>query len=202
MQSLSPSAPPPPPVGAASIPPPGIKIQSIGVGHLGPCGTQTCCTWFTRGKVGYPPPGSQLCPTHGGAQSEPGVWTSLTPYPGTPITGTRAATDVSEKIPGKSRTPLEVRGGFPAPPTHAVMALMIHQQQPRCNLNSALRKLHPHPLLLPKCQPCPCSQPLIRIHQHPDRRLVWLASHTRHLACIFPEANPVEEAFKDAELPL
>ena len=99
--------------------------------------------------------------------------------------------------------PGEGEGGYPlCPPTHAVMTLMIHQQQPRCNLNSALRKLHPHPLLLPKCQPCPCSQPLIRIQQHPDRRLVWLASHTRHLACIFPEANPVEEAFKDAELPL
>ena len=33
---------------------PGVKRQSRGSGFLGPRGTQTCCTWFTGGKVGYP----------------------------------------------------------------------------------------------------------------------------------------------------
>ena len=39
-----------------------------------------------RSKVGYNPPGSRLCSVHGGAKSEPRVWSNLKPYLGTPLT--------------------------------------------------------------------------------------------------------------------
>ena len=72
--------------------------------------------WGTRGKVGYPPPGSQLFPVHGSAKSEPVDWSELTPRPGTPLPLTRAATDVSVKRPSKFGPP---RGGgvSPVPPS-------------------------------------------------------------------------------------
>ena len=92
------------------FPIPCFKRQSQGSGRWVPCETQTCCTWGTGDKVGYPPPGSQLCSAHGGAQSKPRGWSGLKFHPGTPIPGTGAATDVLVKIPGKFG-----RGGLPPP---------------------------------------------------------------------------------------
>ena len=66
---------------------------------------QTCHTWGTWGKVGYPPPGSRLCPARGGAQSELEGWFDFNPCPDTPLTGTGSATYVLGKIPGKFGPP-------------------------------------------------------------------------------------------------
>ena len=109
---LSPPSPPPPPVNDAYIPLPGGKRQSQYSGRLGPCGIQTCRTWGTGGKVGYPPPGSQFFTAHDGAQSKPRGWTGLTPHTGTPLPGTGSATFVSGRRPGKSGPPQE-GGGCP-----------------------------------------------------------------------------------------
>ena len=67
--------------------------------------TQTCYTGGTWGTVGSPPPGSLFSPERGGAQSEPGGWFDSRPLPGTPPTGTGAATDFSGKRPSKFGPP-------------------------------------------------------------------------------------------------
>ena len=76
---------------------------------------QTCNTWVTWGKAGYPPPGSRLCPAHGSAQSESRGWSYLKNHPGTPLTGIGAATYVSGKRPGKFGPPWGEGGGGPVP---------------------------------------------------------------------------------------
>ena len=137
--------------------------------------TQTCHTWGTGGRVGYPPPGSRLCPAHGGAQIEPGGWSDLNPHPCTPLLVTIAATYVLGNRPGKFGPPWGGGWGFPVPPTHAVLDLTVRQQRPRCDLNSALRAVHPPPLSLLKGFTCPRCMPLVRFHRHTARRVAWLA---------------------------
>ena len=87
---MSPPLPPPPSFGAPYIHLPGVNMQFQGCGCLGPCGAQNCLTWGTGGNVSYPNIGSQFSPAHGGAESEPGGWSGLTPNPGTPLPGTGA----------------------------------------------------------------------------------------------------------------
>ena len=92
--SLSLPAPPPPLCGATSFPPLCEKMTFQSSVHWGTCAAQTCTTWGTGSKVGYSPPGPQLCHAHGGVQGEPRGWSDLKPHPGTPLPGNGAATDV------------------------------------------------------------------------------------------------------------
>ena len=85
------------------------KSQLQGAGCLWPCGIKTCRTWGTSGKVGYPPSGSQLCPTRGGMQVEPRGQYGVTPHPITTLPGTRSATDFKEKSMCK---PLKIGEGI------------------------------------------------------------------------------------------
>ena len=62
---------------------------------------QICHTWGTWGKVSYPPQGSQLCPVHGSAKSEPVGWSDSKPHQGKRLLGTGSATDVLGEIPDK-----------------------------------------------------------------------------------------------------
>ena len=87
--------PPPSPGDAASFPLPFVKSPSRDYGQRSACAIQICHTWGawgTWGKVGYHPRESILCPTCGGAQSEPGGWSNLKSHPGTPISVTGSAT--------------------------------------------------------------------------------------------------------------
>ena len=103
----------PMPVSAASVPLPGSKFQSLGAGHWGPCGTQTCLAWGTWGRVCYHPPRSQSCPTHVSSQWGPPGWTGLMPNPGTLLPSHGFATSYSVRRPGKSGASLGGGGGFP-----------------------------------------------------------------------------------------
>ena len=77
--------------------------------------TQTGHTGGTWVRVGSLPPGSLLCPTRGGPQSEPVGWSDPNPLLGTPPPGTRAATEVYGKIHGKFGPPRGAGGGCPPP---------------------------------------------------------------------------------------
>ena len=155
--SLYPPVPPPPPGVAASFPLPYRKRPFLGAVHWGPCVTQAYQNWSTGGGFGYPPTGSKLCSTHGGAQSEPRGCSNLKPNQFTPLPVNGAATDVSGKRSGKFGPP-GAGGGVPVPPTHGVLSLTVRQQRPHVDLNSALWPVH---LTLPSltkgwlCNRCP-----------------------------------------------
>ena len=68
--------------------------------------------WGIWGRLGYPPPVSQLCPIRGVSQSEPGGWSSLAPPPGTPLPGTGFMTAFLERRPHKTRPPRGGGGGL------------------------------------------------------------------------------------------
>ena len=145
-----------------------------------------------------------MCTACGGAQSEPRGWSYLKPHPGTPLPGTISAAYVLGNRPGKFGPP-QGGGVPPVPPislSHAMLALIVRQKRPRCNLNATLRILHLPPLSLPKVWSCPRCTPLIRLHQHHYKRVTWLARHTHCLPHIHPEANPAKEACEEIELPL
>ena len=124
-----PTPPPPRPGGAVSVPPPGRKIQSRGACYQGPCVTKICHTWGTGVKIGYPPPGLQLCSTNGGAKSDHKGWSGLTPHTGNLLPGTRATTDVLGRRPVKFAPPLGGGGSCPptplVPPPHNVLDLTV-----------------------------------------------------------------------------
>ena len=61
-------------VSTRALPLPDRKSQLQGGICLGPCEEETCYTWGTGGKLSYPPPGSQLCPSNGGAKIKPRGW--------------------------------------------------------------------------------------------------------------------------------
>ena len=73
--------------------------------------TQTFHTGGTWGMVRSHPPGSILCPAHGGAQSEPGGWSDSRPLIGTPLTVNGAAIDILGMRHSKYRPPGVWGGG-------------------------------------------------------------------------------------------
>ena len=92
------------------------KRPSRGAGCGGTFTTQTCRTGGIWGRVGYPPPGSQLYHARGGVQSGSRGWSDSTPHPCTHILDTGAATGVSGRITGKSGPTWGVGWGVPPPP--------------------------------------------------------------------------------------
>ena len=134
-----------------------------------------------------------ICVLHMEVQSEPRGWSGLKPRTGTSLSGTGAATNFFGKRPGKFVPPRGGvgGGGFLVPPNHAMLALMLRQQQPSRDLNSSIQSVYPPPLSILKLWPFPRPPPPIRIHQHLDRRVAWLASHAHRLPRICHEVDPV-----------
>ena len=115
--SILPPIPPPPPGGTDSVPPPFGNRLLWDSGCWWPCEKKTCHTWGNRDKVGYPPPGSRLCPAYGGVKSEPGGWSGLKPHSVTHQLGTVSAIDAFGNILGDFGPPGEGGGGCsPWPP--------------------------------------------------------------------------------------
>ena len=112
---MFPPVPPPPPEEATSNPFPVCRVQWSGTGRLGHSMAQTCFTEVTWCRGGYPPPGSKLYPTHGGAQSKSGGCSGLMPHSGTLLPGSGASICVLERRPGKYGTPWGVGGVSPPP---------------------------------------------------------------------------------------
>ena len=141
-----------------------------------------------------------MCPTCGGAQSEPGGWSGLTPHPGTPLLGTRFATVLLGRIPHMSGPPREGGGGGGwttlVPPTHSMLTMTLRQQQPCSDLYDVLWALDPHPLSLPIRRNNSRCTPLITHHLYPAMQVAWMACHNNHLTCIFPEESPVKEVWR------
>ena len=144
------------------------------------------------GRVGYPPPGSQLCPAHGSAQSEPGCWTGLMTHPGTLLPGIGFVTVFCGSRPSSSRSPWEGGGGLlPSPPvpyrddSDGMSEATCH------NLGSALQPFCPYPLPILICRSRPCFHPRICYHQHSYRLVTWLTIHACRIQRIHHEANPV-----------
>ena len=90
-------------------------------------------------------------------------------------------------------------GGCPSsvPLNHTVLDVTVRQQLPQFDLNSALREFHPTSMLLLKVWSCPRRPHFIRLHQHLDRRVTWLASYAHCLLHIRPEADRFKEAGED-----
>ena len=72
--------PPPPGVGVSSPPP-----LYTSTWQEGSCPytdrVRIFCTWDSKGRGGYPPPGPLLCPTHGGEKSGFRGWSEFRPTP-------------------------------------------------------------------------------------------------------------------------
>ena len=169
-----------------------------------PFGAQTCCTKVTWGRGGYLSPGSQFYPTCGGAQSESGGWSDLTPLPGTPLPGTGYSISVLGRRPGKYGPPWGVGGGFPplVSTPHTVLSLTMCQKRARCDFHSALWAFFSPPLALPKCWTLPPHLSRIGLLRNSLQHMSWLAYYANRLCRVCPQDDLVDEAREDFKLPL